>query len=149
MKKKLDEEGIANELRSGSAFFKRTEQEVIQPEKEAMQPVEKKNTKRVAPRQQLKAEQQKQSDTAVSWFDDDAIEHIRKAVKQPGKEAATYRFTAEEKKALADIVYTYKTQGVRTSENEVTRASINFIVQDYEQNGENSVLAKVLASLNS
>ena len=74
---------------------------------------------------------------------------MRAAVKLIGKEAATYRFTAEEKKALADLVYTYKRQGIRTSENEITRISVNFILADYEANGENSLLHKVLSALNS
>jgi hypothetical protein len=41
---------------------------------------------------------------------------VRKAVKQIGKEAATHRFTLDEKNLLADIEYTYKRRGIRTSE---------------------------------
>src|SRR5713101_190353 len=59
--------------------------------------------------------------------DDDYIEGVRKAVKQLGKEAATYRFTIDEKRALADIVYSLKTKGVRSSENELTRIAINYL----------------------
>jgi hypothetical protein len=84
----------------------------------------------------------------VSSNQDLLIETIRKAVEQVGKEAATYRFTQEEKKALADIVYTYKTNGVKTSENEITRTAINFLVEDYRENGSNSILARVLERLN-
>ncbi len=87
-------------------------------------------------------------DTMVSHNDDSLIETIRKAVKHLGKEAATYRFTQEEKKALSDIVYTYKGRGVKTSENEITRTAINFLVEDYHQNGDNSILARVLERLN-
>ncbi len=60
--------------------------------------------------------------------DDDYIEIVRKGVKQLGKEAATYRFTIEEKRALADIVYNLKTKGIRSSENELTRIAINYLV---------------------
>ncbi len=56
-------------------------------------------------------------DTTQSGYPDKIIETIRKAVKQLGKEAATHRFTLEEKKLLRDIVYTYETRGIRTSEN--------------------------------
>src|SRR5712692_10341044 len=35
--------------------------------------------------------------------EEDSIETVRVAVKQLGKEAATYRFTLEEKKSLADV----------------------------------------------
>ncbi len=86
-------------------------------------------------------------DTVVSRHQD-TIEIIRKAVKELGKEAATYRFTQEEKRMLSDIVYSYKGRGIRTSENEITRIAINALVEDYRQNGENSTLARVLERLN-
>lgn len=77
-----------------------------------------------------------------------AIDLIRKAVKELGKEAATHRFTVAEKKELADLIYTYKNSGVKTSENEIARIAVNFIVEDYKVNGENSVLHKLLKALN-
>lgn len=75
------------------------------------------------------------------------VERIRKTVKQYGKEAATHRFTLEEKRLLADIVYTYERRGVRTSENEITRIAINWLILDYQANGEQSVLARLLERL--
>lgn len=87
-------------------------------------------------------------DTTQPNNDEIIIETIRKAVRHLGKEAATYRFTQEEKKALSDIVYTYKGRGVKTSENEITRTAINFLVEDYHQKGENSILSRVLERLN-
>jgi hypothetical protein len=77
-----------------------------------------------------------------------SIDAVRKAVKEFGKEAATHRFTEAEKKEIADLIYTYKNQGVRTSENEVTRIAVNFIIGDYKENGEQSVLHKILEALN-
>ncbi len=76
------------------------------------------------------------------------IELIRKAVKDVGKESATYRFTPDEKKALLELTFTYKVQGFKTSENELTRIAINFILEDHRQNGRNSILDKVLQALN-
>jgi hypothetical protein len=76
------------------------------------------------------------------------IDLIRKAVKEVGKEAATHRFTITEKKELADLIYTYKNRGIKTTENEIARISVNFIVEDYKVNGENSVLHKILKVLN-
>ena len=49
---------------------------------------------------------------------------------------------------IADIIYAYKGHGVRTSENEITRIAVNFIVSDYRENGKNSFLDKVLRALN-
>jgi hypothetical protein len=87
-------------------------------------------------------------ETTVSRYHDTAIEVIRKAVKDFGKEAATHRFTPEEKKAVADLIYTYKNRGLRTSENEITRIAVNFILHDYQEHGEESILARTLKALN-
>ena len=81
-------------------------------------------------------------------YQDSTIEAVRKAVREFGKEAATHRFTSEEKKAIADIVHTYRKKGIRTSENQIARISVNFVVRDYEENGASSFLAKVLKVLN-
>lgn len=81
-------------------------------------------------------------------YHDTIVEMIRKAVKELGKEAATHRFTVDEKKALVDIVYSYRQQGIKTSENEVTRIAVNFIVNDFKENGENSLLERALKALN-
>jgi len=86
--------------------------------------------------------------TVVSSNHDTIIETIRKAVKELGKEAATHRFTLDEKKAVLDIIYSYKGSGIRTSENEVARIAINYVLEDYKQNGRNSILDQVLRALN-
>jgi hypothetical protein len=72
--------------------------------------------------------QPRNHDTTPPRQELDIIEVVRKAVKQIGKEAATHRFTLEEKHLLADIEYTYKRQGIRTSENEITRIAINYFL---------------------
>jgi hypothetical protein len=64
-------------------------------------------------------------DTTVADAGDDILDVVRKAVRQIGKEAATHRFTLDEKNSLAEIEYTYRRQGIRTSENEITRIAIN------------------------
>lgn len=81
-------------------------------------------------------------------YHDTLIPLIRTAVKQFGKEAATHRFTIEEKKAIADLVYSYKKVGTRTSENEISRIGVNFLIEDYQANGQNSILEQVLRALN-
>lgn len=80
---------------------------------------------------------------------EDNIEVIRKAVKQVGKELSGYRFTAEEKESLTDIVYNLKKQGIKTSESEIVRIALNHILNDYEDNAEQSILAIVLERLNA
>ncbi len=88
-------------------------------------------------------------DTTVPFAEEDMIEVIRKAVKQIGKEPATQRLTLEEKQQLKDIEYAYGRQGIKTTGNEIIRIATNFIVLDYQKNGENSILGKVLKKLNS
>lgn len=86
--------------------------------------------------------------TMVSSNQDTMIEVVRKAVKEMGKEAATHRFTVDEKRAVLDLIYSYKGMGLKTSENEVARIAINYILEDYKQNGRMSILDKVLKALN-
>lgn len=81
-------------------------------------------------------------------YRDTSVETVRAAVKVFGKEAATHRFTVEEKKVIRDIVYAYEGRGIRTSENEISRIGVNFLIEDYRANGENSLLHKVLTALN-
>jgi hypothetical protein len=88
-------------------------------------------------------------DTTVSRYHDTMIETVRKAVREFGKEAATHRFTVAEKQAIADIIYRYKQRSIKTSENEVARIAINFLVVDYQENGEASILHRVLQVLNT
>ncbi len=87
-------------------------------------------------------------DTMVSSNHDTIIQIVRKSVKELGKEAATHRFTVEEKRAVLDLIYIYKNAGIKTSENEVARIAINYILEDYKQNGQNSILDQALKALN-
>ncbi len=80
---------------------------------------------------------------------DDSIEIVRKAVKLLGEKAATHRFTADEKDAIADIVYALKKKGIHTSENEITRIAINYLVWEYRQSKHASILSRVLERLNA
>jgi hypothetical protein len=172
MKKKLNIDSITNELEGSSLFFTRsvTPPPVPLPEQvEPSLPDSSISTETEAPRE--KPENIKKSketktvnddtviprhhDTTVSRYQDTTtpqihgvpIEPIRKAVKEFGKEAATHRFTVAEKKEIADLIYTYKNRGIKTSENEIARVAVNFVVGDYKVNGENSVLHKILKAL--
>lgn len=79
----------------------------------------------------------------------DRIETIRRAVRHVGKEVSFVRLTPEEKRQLTEIAYTYKSQGLKTSENEISRIGINWMLEDYHANGQQSVLAQVLAALDA
>lgn len=83
----------------------------------------------------------------LTSVDASAVEAIRQVIKVPGREVSYVRLTPEEKAQLSDIVYTYKRQGQKTSENELNRIAINYLLLDYHEHGEQSVLARVLAAL--
>jgi len=76
------------------------------------------------------------------------VETIRSALKDIGKEAATYRLTQEEKKAIEDLIYEYKRKNIKTSANEITRIGVNYILQDHKEKGKQSMLTLVIQALN-
>lgn len=76
-------------------------------------------------------------------------ELVRRAVREFGKEAATHRFTLQEKKALAELIYAFRQLDIRTNENEIARIAINYVVVDFRRNGDKSILARVLRLLNA
>jgi hypothetical protein len=81
--------------------------------------------------------------------EEDVIELIRKAVKPTGKEASIHRLTADEKDAIADLVYAQRKKGITTSENEIARIALNYLIWEYRLNKQASILARVLERLNA
>jgi hypothetical protein len=142
MNKKLNTDQIAHEL-AGSVFFPaKGDAEVPAgphgPEEtgQVREPDSKPDSERAST----------QASVIASELDS-MIETIRKAVKHPGKDVAFVRLTAEEKAELADVLYTYKRQGIKTSETELIRIGVSFLLNEYKQNGQASVLARVLEAL--
>ena len=155
MKKKLNTTGIMNELRGQSVFFPKDQEEQSDHEQQPtppplpeQNPPSKGNSDATVSRYH-ETMIPSNHDTTIPLSEEDMIEAVRKAVKQIGKEPATQRLTLEEKKALKVIEFTYGQQGINTSGNEIMRIATNYIVWDYQKNGENSILAKVLNRLNS
>ena len=132
MTKKLNEEAIKNELQ-GSAFFQKPQQPT--PEPETMPPS---NHDTVHDTEQ---------DTVIPRYHDIDLEPVRKALKSFGKEPATHRFTSDEKRALSKLIFLYREESIRTSENEIARIAINFIIQDHNKNKGESILDQVLKML--
>lgn len=77
----------------------------------------------------------------------DTVRRIRQAVHHIGKETATYRFTRDEKVGLMEIVYQQGKVGIRTSENEIVRIGLNWLLQNHRMQGEGSMLSLVLEAL--
>lgn len=80
-------------------------------------------------------------------YGDQWIEQIRRTVKVPGREVSYIRLTSEEKAQLAKMVYGFRSRGKKTTENEVNRIAVNFMILDYQTNGEDSLLVKVIDAL--
>ena len=140
MKKKLNEDKIINELTQGSAYFR---ENPGTPPNENVQ-------KDKFPHKEVEATiPPSNHDTVIPRDHETMHEDIRKAMKAFGKEAATHRFTITEKQELAEIIYAYKQLGVRTSENEITRIAINFIIKEYQLDKEESTLDTILKLLNN
>lgn len=154
MPKKLNEDAILNELHGQSLFFKpKKEPQDSEPSSPTLVVPTPAEVKKPAPAIEATPARDtttpRYHDTVIPRQGDTIIESTRRAVKQFGKEAATHRFTLEEKRALKAIEHEYSEKGVRTSENEITRIAINYIIEDYKDNGNKSILAQVLDLLNS
>lgn len=168
MKKQLNTTGILNELSGASAFFPRaisspdmnvakadvaTEQPGITPTQQpdtSPKPTDLIHHSQLARDSISETPTHTQTNTKASMlarYQDSVIETIRKAVKPPGREITFVRMTPEEKSQLADIVYTYKRQGIKTSENEISRIAMSYLLEDYKANGQESILAQVIAAL--
>ena len=120
MTKKLPTNDIANELSGASVFFQSSSKPEASRELPApniKRVIESNTQATVTPRRRdTTTPNNETSDTASNRGTEPKInnedisvttmETIRKAVKQFGKEAATHRFTIQEKNVLADIVYT-------------------------------------------
>lgn len=156
-KKKLNITDITNELQRSAFFPQPTTDHAQDIRKESQAPVEPETFTETKAMVQRDTMIPRHHDTTVSRYhdttttstNDGILEEVRKIVKQVGKEPATQRLTMQEKQEIADIEYAYKRQGIKTSGNEIIRIATNYIVKDFKNNGEESILAKVLKRLNS
>ncbi len=154
MKKRLDTSGVMNELRGQSVFFPKDQAEQNDHEQQPTTPPLTEQNKPGVERNDTTVSRYHETvipsnhDTTIPVSEEGMIEAVRKAVKQTGKEPATQRLTLEEKQALRAIEFTYAQQGIMTSGNEIIRIGMNFILKDYQKNGENSILANVVKRLN-
>ena len=91
--------------------------------------------------------------SVLANIQDDTIETIRKTVKQVGKDTLYVRLTPDEKHQVVSLVYglneMYRGESRKTSENEIGRIGVNFLLEDYKANAKESILAKVLSALHA
>lgn len=77
---------------------------------------------------------------------EELVSSIRRSVNQAGKEVFTGRFDEEEKEGLADVLYSLRKRGLKSSENEIVRVAIRCLFDDYNNKDDDSLLVKVLES---
>ena len=176
-KKVLNTQSVINELRGQSAFFRHHAPAQSETDKPKPKTVKKtphtnveKGTRKPIPNQEhalVNLPGEKKNDNVSSNesrhasadasmlanIQDDIVETIRKTVKQVGKDTLFVRLTPAEKHQVSSVVYAlnemYRGEGRKTSENDIGRIGVNFLLEDYKANSEQSILAKVLAALNA
>jgi hypothetical protein len=143
MSKKLNTDQIRQDL-EGSAFFpngqtgkERTPPEPTQDSKHASKQASK----------QASTLASKPTKGAAPMLPQEWLTAIRKTVRVPGREVTYVRLSSEEKARLFEVVSTYKLQGHKITETEISRIAVNFILEDYRAHGEQSILAQALAAL--
>ncbi len=162
MKKPLNVTSIANELDQGSVFFREKSKQpspphpapapnepILAPQKKPAKPRTPAITNNDQQSQNISSMHASNHASMLANHPDALIETVRKTVKQIGKETTFLRLTPEEKEQLREIDYTYKRRGIKTSENEISRIGLKFLLEDYKAHGEASILARVLAALNA
>lgn len=155
MKKLLPTNSIANELAGSSAFFPNSDAQAVPqtlpvPHEERI--VSNHDTGTSSNHATMVAGNQatmppRRPDAVSLNRTEPDLEPIRQAVRQVGKEAATYRLSREEKRWLGELVYRFVQKGYRTSENEIARIAINWLLRDHQAHGAEGVLAQLLDAL--
>ncbi len=143
-KPKLKVEAMAEEIGPVAVFARRAP--AAEP---ALEPVELPSPTPTPDKQADIEANMSASDTAstLASSSEEMVTAIRRVIRHSGKEVVYVRLTPEEKKKLARITFNYKERGQKTSDTEIGRIAVNYIINDYEQNAEQSLLAKVLDSL--
>jgi hypothetical protein len=178
-KKKLQIDGITNELEGASLFFtKQPDPEALPPTPETAktvilspvpedqvefiktEPVKASNHERMNARMHALKHSRMHANThdkIIASIDadleNDLTETIRKSVKQVGKEEFYMRLTPAEKSEVAKVVFTFNElsvgEGKKISANDIGRIALHHLLIDYHENGEKSILVRVLAALNA
>ena len=148
MKKKIDETALMTELRRESSFFRdAAAPQVPDPATVAGQAAAP--APEAEPRPAHATTMARAHEPMGQRYPDELIDAIRKAVKAVGREDSTIRLTREEKMELRDIAYTFERRGHPISGNVLHRIALHFVLADYQEKGEESILSRVIEALAS
>lgn len=74
---------------------------------------------------------------------------VRRAIKWPGKESAPLRITRPELDRLKAAVRYFEDKGYLTDRTQLIRVALNYMLDDFEHNGDKSFLAEILDRINN
>jgi hypothetical protein len=86
-------------------------------------------------------------DTMTPRYHDSMIATIARSVREVGKEVSTYRLTVQEKETLAEIIYHFRREKCRLSENEIARIAINLLIEDFETDKKSCMLSRIAEAM--
>lgn len=139
----MDEKAAANPFSGLDKALLRS----TQPRADASAPTPAKPER--APRRQPAVESAEPSDQRAPTLlpsDQSVIEELQRALRAVGKEIFNVRIAPEEKRRVDAAVHAFKTEGVRTSANDLGRIALNYLLADHDSHDEQSILSRVLAS---
>jgi hypothetical protein len=169
MVKKLNVTGITNELQGASVFFPSppplpsptTQEEpieaIIPDPAPPMESVPAQQETAIPPEEDVQETpkpeveaakheslQPREQASLLASKHDSVLAKIRETVRTIGKEVSYSRLTQEEKKRILDVIYTFRSSGIKISENELMRIAVNMLLEDYDLHKEESWLHKIL-----
>jgi hypothetical protein len=110
------------------------------PEKEE-EPSKRDNTPVVQEDSKLSSEQA----SMLASKHDSVLAKVKARVREVGREVSYTRLTTEEKRQIMEVIYSLRsTNNIKTTENELMRVAINFLLEDYCLQKEESILFKIL-----
>lgn len=90
---------------------------------------------------------ERKHDTMTPRYHDSMIAIISKSVREVGKEVSTYRLTLQEKNALVEIIYYFRKNNYRLSENEIARIAINLLIEDFKTDKKSCMLSRIAEAM--
>jgi len=159
MKKQYDITRLTDELKN-SVFFQKPEQTEDPKEKNLKLSQESEPSPTPKPQEDRKPEAAKTARADANMHartharidalsEHDVVASLHRKLQQKHHLASyTLRFRAEELEELTKLdTKLEKTHPDKMSKNDLVRIGVNWLLEDYEQNGETSMLARILARM--
>lgn len=167
MKKQLDTNAVMNELKAGSAFFKQPEP-AVENEAAAPSPSEQMPQSPLPPELErnkaVVSEEQPSTQEEILTNKQVSNQASQQESLQPSNEVTvaakilaalainpikpnTFRYSLEELDFVRDIVYEAEVKHqIKLDKNDVVRIALEWLMNDYQEKGEASLLVSILTS---